>query len=367
MQEMFEREQEPYWLWLCSVPRLYERDRRRLLQYYHEPQSIWEALETGKLRGECINEKKLQILKEHRKAFCPREAYHKCRQSGIEFISCRHPQYPPQLLEIFEYPSGIFYSGALPQKEEVCVAVVGARTCSSYGSGIAGELAAGLAACGVSVVSGMAYGIDAYAQQSCLDAGGKSYGVLGCGADVCYPQKNRVLYERLKEQGGVISELPPGTPPLALHFPMRNRIISGLVKTVVIVEAKERSGTLITADFALEQGRDVYAVPGRVGDVLSVGCNRLIQQGAGIYTDAETFLREYGYARTPEQKTKKSKLVLATSENLVYSCVDSQSKSLQEIISASKLGAGQVMSALSALQLKGLVEENAKNYYAKTR
>lgn len=355
------------WFWLCTIPGLYEADRRRLLDVYQSPEGIYEAAGKKKETFSFLSPKKAQAVKKHRQSFFPEEEYHKYLERGIKFISCRHNEYPEILLQIGDYPSGLFYRGELPKQEETCVAVIGARMCSYYGRNTAEQLSGKLAENGIAVISGMAYGIDAKAQEACLQAGGKSYGVLGCGVDICYPSENRALYERLLQNGGVISEFCPGTQPLPAHFPMRNRIISGLSKLVVVVEARKKSGTLITADMALEQGRDVYAFPGRPTDALSAGCNRLIQQGAGMITDIDEFLEQNGFLIKNVQKQKKSHLVLATSENLVYSCLDSDSKSLQMLSDEIDLPVWQLMSILGSLQSKGLIAEVAKNYYARIR
>lgn len=200
--------------------------------------------------------------------------------------------YPERLKNISGAPKELYVLGRLPEEDRLSVAVVGARDCSEYGKFVARELGAVLGRNGISVVSGMARGIDGISQEAALDAGGSSFAVLGCGVDICYPEANRRLYERLKECGGVISEYPPGSPALAWHFPPRNRIVSGLADVVVVIEARIKSGTLITVDMALEQGREVYVVPGRVTDRLSDGCNSLLRQGAGILLSPEEFLRE---------------------------------------------------------------------------
>ncbi|MDO4344732.1 MAG: DNA-processing protein DprA [Eubacteriales bacterium] len=354
------------WMWLCCIPGFAERDRKRLLKLYGSPENIRRAAKSS-MEESGLTQAKIRRIKEHQKNFDAAGEYHKFEKQGIKFISSIHREYPEALRQIWDYPSGLFYIGRIPEKTEMCIALVGARMCSGYGRQTADKLASCLAERGVSVVSGMAFGIDAAAQSACVRAGGKSYGILGCGVDVCYPRENYELYEKLKEHGGIISEYPPGTQPLPYHFPMRNRIISGLSKTVVVVEARKKSGTLITADMALEQGRDVYAVPGRMDDPLSEGCNRLIRQGAGILNDFEDFLEESGCPPKDVQIRQKSKLVLATPENLVYSCLDSQSKSLQQIAGECKLPVQQTMQALCSLQIRGMIEENAKNYYAKTR
>lgn len=200
--------------------------------------------------------------------------------------------YPKRLRELSGAPDKLYVLGKLPGERIPSVAVIGARDCSDYGKYVASRLGNLFGRNGIQVISGMARGIDGIAQEAAVDAGGSSFAVLGSGVDVCYPVRNRKLYEKLKETGGILSEYPPGTPALPQNFPQRNRIVSGLSDAVVVVEAREKSGTLITVDMALEQGKEVYAVPGRVTDGLSAGCNRLIKLGAGIVLDTEDLLEE---------------------------------------------------------------------------
>lgn len=210
----------------------------------------------------------------------------------ITFITPFEAVYPEKLRNIPDAPGGLYVRGKMPVETGITVAVIGARDCSDYGRYVAEELGAFLGGHGVTVVSGMARGIDGISQWAALEAGGYSVGVLGCGVDICYPAGNRALFDRLLEQGTILSEYPPGTPPRAMNFPARNRIVSGMADAVVVIEARSRSGTLITVDMALEQGREVFVVPGRVTDRLSDGCNWLIKQGAGILLSPEEFLEE---------------------------------------------------------------------------
>jgi len=189
-------------------------------------------------------------------------------------------------------PYGIFYKGTLPSNDILSVAIIGARDCSEYGSYVAGELGRFLGERGVQVISGMARGIDGISQEAALLAGGSTTGVLGCGVDICYPKQNQALYHKILERGCILSSYPPGTLPKAQNFPPRNRIVSGLADAVVVIEARNKSGTLITVDMALEQGKEVYVVPGRITDRLSDGCNGLLKQGAGILLSPEDFLAE---------------------------------------------------------------------------
>lgn len=210
----------------------------------------------------------------------------------IRFITPFEREYPDRLRNIPDAPTGLYARGKLPVNKAVSVAVIGARDCSDYGKYVAEHLGTFLGRNRVTVVSGMARGIDGISQWAALEAGGTSVGVLGCGVDICYPAGNSALYQRLLEQGTILSEYPPGTPPRAMNFPARNRIVSGLADAVVVIEARNRSGTLITVDMALEQGKEVFVVPGRVTDRLSDGCNKLIKQGAEILLSPEELLEE---------------------------------------------------------------------------
>lgn len=213
-------------------------------------------------------------------------------EAGIHVVERGERDYPARLLEIPDPPERLYVLGRLPEENLPSVAIIGARECSEYGSYVAARLGECMGRNGIQVISGMARGIDGIGQTAALDAGGSSFAVLGSGVDVCYPARNRRLYERLRERGGVLSEYPPGTPALSRNFPPRNRIVSGLADAVVVVEAREKSGTLITVDMALEQGKEVYAVPGRVTDALSSGCNRLVKLGAAVLLDPEELTEE---------------------------------------------------------------------------
>ncbi len=213
----------------------------------------------------------------------------------IRYVARESAEYPEQLRNYPRMPSGLYVAGNFPDPARKTVAIVGARMCSPYGRAEAIRFGEELAAEGVQIISGMAFGVDSWALLGALQAGGKGFAVLGCGVDVCYPKESYHIYRRIiREGGGILSEFEPGDGPAAWHFPIRNRIISALADVVLVVEAKLRSGSLITADYALSQGKTIYAVPGRNRDELSRGCNRLIAQGAGIARDPECILEELG-------------------------------------------------------------------------
>ncbi len=278
-------------------------------------------------------------------------------------------RYPKRLQDIPNPPAGIYFRGHLPPENVMTVGIVGSRNCSAYGRWMAREYGSLLAEAGIAVISGLARGVDGISQKAAIDAGGSTYGVLGCGVEVVYPEENRSIYEQILERGGLISEYPPDAPPIAKQFPSRNRIISGLSDVLLVVEAKMRSGTGITVSRALEQGKDVYAVPGRVGDILSEGCNELIAQGAGIALKPEKFLEELAITKKYREfltcKTKKKNNLLEKREKMVYATLDFYPKSLEEIAASLKIQVPELLETLLSLQLEGYIGECGKNNYVK--
>ena len=356
---------EEYWFWLCSQKELYRPHIDKLIQYFRTPAEIYHSSEKEIRACRFLKQAQIESLIKSRSGWDLIKRYHEISAQGISFISADHSTYPIRLKQLPDYPFGLFLKGKLPDHNKLSVGIVGARRCSFYGKQIAERLAMVLAENGVQIISGMALGIDGYAQTAALSAGGESFALLGCGVDVCYPLRNRNLYQQLEAKGGILSEYPLGREPLALHFPIRNRLISRLADYLLVIEAKERSGSLITAEYALEQGKDILAVPGRIGDVLSAGCNSLISQGAGIILSENDLLDTLNFNRKSIKNYKKNQIALETKENLVYSCLDFDSRSLQEIAHVAGLPVQEVMSILTILVMKGYVEELAKNYYAR--
>ncbi len=291
------------------------------------------------------------------------------RKQNVRYVHRTEEEYPDRLKVHRGMPKGLYVIGRLPDPKRPAVAIVGARRSSVYGNEIARRFARELARAGVQIISGMAWGIDGKAHEGALEAGGDTFAVFGCGVDICYPSGHQALYEKLVERGGVLSEYPPGTPPRPGHFPMRNRLISGLSDLVLVVEAKEKSGSLITADLALEQGKDVYAVPGRLNDALSRGCLSLIRQGAGLADSPRVLLEALGIAEEKDEKQRnkeQSKILLAKEENIVYSWIRLQPVSLEELIEKTGFLPGKLLPILVGLQLKGCIREIQKNDYIRT-
>jgi len=285
------QEKEENWLWLCAVPELDWKEKMTLLHYFGSP---WEIRSAD--REEFADWERLGIAWIRKLYPCLKNGFlegvrREMEKKGVHFISREHPDFPKRLRTIADCPYGLFYKGSLPATAPLSVGIVGARACSAYGQVMAQAIGKMLALEGAVVVSGMAMGIDGIAQRAAVERGGTSFAVLGCGVEQCYPRSNIELYMRLQEKGGILSEYPCGTPAEKFHFPARNRIISGMCDVVAVIEARSHSGSLITARQALEQGRDVYALPGRVDDPLSAGCNALIGDGAGVILSAEDFVQ----------------------------------------------------------------------------
>lgn len=352
-----------YMYWLANVRNVGNRMKCRLLAQTGSAEELYFLPEEQLKLLDGMNEDILRAIMESRKLDME-ENYHRICGEGISFLSVEDSGYPQKLKMIPDPPLGIYVKGHLPGQDQRTVAIVGARMCSEYGRAVAKELGKRLAAMGVCVVSGMARGIDAAGHTGALEASGMTCAVLGCGVDVCYPSAHKSLYGDILERGSIISEYPPGTQPLPALFPQRNRIISGMSDVVVVVEAKERSGSLITADQALEQGKDIYAVPGRIFDSLSAGCNNLIRQGAGMISDVEEFLKELDLCSVSSARQEFfEKLLLEKEESLVYSCVDLRPKNVEELLRETGLDMPGMAQILVSLVQKGFITETFKNCY----
>lgn len=282
-----------HWIWLAHRPGVTDREKARLLRHFQDPEEIFYADHQALRYVEDLSEKALEGLKvkDLRQAERIADA---CSREKLHILTYRDAAYPAKLRNIADPPAVLYYKGQLPDFDaSPVIAVVGTRKASAYGLTTAKRMGYQIARCGGVVVSGMAYGIDGFAMSGALTAGGKTVGVLGCGADIVYPASNRSLFRDVEANGCIISEFQPGAQPSKWSFPKRNRIISGLSNGVLVVEAPERSGALITARLAAEQGRDVFAVPGNIDQPSCVGSNRLLREGAGMVSTGWDILCEY--------------------------------------------------------------------------
>ena len=287
------------------------------------------------------------------------------QKTEIHYVEKNSSIYPARLRELSGMPKQLYYIGRFPEDNKPTAAIVGARLCSAYGRIQAFRYGKFLSEHGVQVISGMAAGIDAEGHKGALEGGTPTFAVLGNGVDICYPSSSRGIYRRIPEKhGGISSEYEPGTKGRAYYFPARNRIISGLADLVLVVEAKEKSGSLITAACALEQGKMVYAIPGAVNDALSRGCHKLIYDGAGIAYSPEILLDEWGLSvKKMTNLSGKTKIGLATDLDLVYSGLDLRPENLDNLIRKTGFSASKVCALLTELQLMGLVGETGRQYY----
>ena len=346
-----------YAYWLANISGVGSKTIHQLYKYCGSAKAIYHMTgrELQKLYG--ITENAAARISDAKKKWDLDHEWEQLTRRGVSFVSLEQRTYPRRLRHLYDPPYGLYYIGQLPPDDLPSAGVVGARSCSGYGKQMARRIGKCLGANDVSVISGLARGIDGYGHEGALEGGGRTYAVLGCGVNVVYPAEHGPLYERIAAHGGILSEYPPDMPPAPGYFPMRNRIIAGLSDALIIIEAKEKSGSLITADCALEQGKDVYAVPGRITDPVSAGCNHLIRQGAGILLSPEEVVSELGLL------SEKNKLTLEKSQRLVYSCLDLHPKSMEEISRETALDPVTLAQILDALEERGLVQETWKNHY----
>lgn len=329
-----------------------------LIERFGSAQNAWKASEKDlvTIGGFSAGDARELVLR--RRGVNPEAEIFMLEKKGISFLNYGHPEYPEMLKHIFDPPPGLFIRGRITEDDSRAVAVVGSRKATRYGITMAAKLAGDLAAAGVTVISGMARGIDTAAHRGALAAGGRTIAVLGCGPDVAYPSENAGLMEEIAGSGALISEFPPGMRPEAWHFPVRNRIISGLSRGVAVVEAASRSGALITADFALDQGRDVMAVPGNVTSELSRGPNRLIRQGAKPVECAGDILEDLGLERLFRVEDREAPVVsLSPEEEAVKRLIEAEPLTLDGLVDRSGLPAQKVLASLTFLEMKGFARQ----------
>ena len=369
-----------YWLWLAERPGVTEREKLTVLEHFENPEDCFYA-KTEDFRTIPL------LRKEAVEALCDKDLgeaekiLEACEKKNIRILTWQDELYPANLKNIADPPLILYYRGTLPDFDhEPMIGVVGTRKASAYGMHIAEQMGREITQCGGIVVSGMAEGIDAMATQGALRAQGPAVGVLGCGVDRVYPSCNRELYRKMERCGCLLSEYPPGTPPYRWNFPKRNRIISGLSCGVLIVEAPARSGSLITARQALEQGRDVFVIPGNVGVATCEGSNALLKDGAFAVTSGWDVLSEYTHrfpykihparettCRTDDKKSvdkmpatpyidvEKTAADADETETAILKSLQSGDKLIDSIISDTGLPSAVVLAALTMLEVKGCV------------
>jgi DNA processing protein len=329
---------------------------RSLLDAFGDAKTAWYA-SADELRAIGLNSKAIENLVKVRTSISLDKIWEIIQNQGITVLTWEDEGYPTRLREVSQSPPVLYVRGEILPEDDWAVAVVGTRRISAYGRQVTERIATQLAQAGVTVVSGLARGIDGVAHKTALQAGGRTIAVLGCGVDRVYPPEHRTLATQIMEAGALISDYPPGTLPEASNFPPRNRIIAGLAMATVVVEAGNRSGALITADFAVEQGREVFAVPGNVLAPQSLGTNRLIQDGARIMLDPQEILEVLDLTRITEQNVARTVLPSNATEAQLFSVLSHEPLHVDEIRSKTDLTIEQVTSTLALMELKGMVRQ----------
>ena len=350
-----------YWLALNMVPGVGPITYRNLVARFHDPEHVFAAAarELASIGG--IGEKTIRAIKEFPAAKMAGEELRKLADLGGGILTFRDPGYPKNLLQIYDPPPLLYVRGELEQGDYPMVAMVGSRRGSFYGRTVTKKISKELSTAGITVVSGMARGIDTSAHLGALEAGRRTIAVFGCGIDVIYPPENKGLFFDIIAHGAIISEFPLSTPPEGKNFPRRNRIISGVSLGVVIVEATADSGSLITAAHALEQGREVFAVPGNVGVATSKGTHRLIKQGAKLVEEAQDILTEilpqYGGPHAVGSVKKDDLPTLSDAEDNIFQLLSHTPLHIDEISRMSQMEIRRVSTTLLELELKGVISQ----------
>ena len=298
-------------------------------------------------------------------------------KNKVGLIDISEDSYPDILRQIYLPPPLLFFKGNKIKEAKFSIAIVGSRRCTAYGREVTGYISRNLSEIGITVVSGLAVGIDSCAHKAALEGKGGSIGVMGCGIDIVYPPENRFLYEDILSNGSIITEFLPETPPLKSNFPIRNRIISGLCRGVVVIEAGEKSGAAITCEMALKQNREVFAVPGNIFNPMSKGCHKLIKEGAKLVESVDDILEEFSQCykgilklcvgsdvnnRKPKERHNTK---LCGNELKVYEFIGYKAKSVEEIVRNLRIEVKEVLSILTSLEIKQLIKEDSFNKYSR--
>lgn len=357
---------EIYAALLAACPGLGARSLRALMEHFGGARQAWEAGADELRNARILTPKRFDKLLLFRRSTGPEAMAQSMKREGMSCVTWQEDGYPSLLLETANPPAVLFYQGILPVSDRL-ISMVGSRKPTAYGIQTAERLAEDLSSAGVIIVSGGARGIDSAAHRGCLRGKSPTVAVAACGLDRIYPPENRNLFHQIQETGGcMLSEYPPGTPPLGRQFPARNRIIAGLSRGVLVVEAARRSGSLITSDFALEEGRDVFSVPGNIWLAQSKGTNQLIRNGAVCVTEAADILSEYGW-NTKEAAKAADKEELTLEEELVYRfCCTGDEVSDEDILQQSGLSMVKLKLTLLSLQLKGYIQEAGPGHFIST-
>ena len=361
-----------YWIGLAGIPGIGRVRISQLKEFFGNLEDAWNAPE-GKLKQAGLDSRTVDALLALRPKISLEAEMEKLERYKVKALICEDSSYPSRLKQIYDYPPVLYVRGSLPGEDEPCLAIVGTRRPTIYGRQVTEEIVSDLARSGVVIVSGLARGIDSVAHRAALEVGGKTVAVFASGLDIIYPGENAKLAQAIMEQGALVSEFPLGTKPKPENFPLRNRIMSGLSLGVLVVEAGEGSGALITAHQALEQNREVFAIPGSILSPASQGTNRLIQEGAKLVRNCVDILQELNLntvaeqARLEETSSTNSAKAGSAAESAILNHLTSEPIHIDEICRSTGLPMSEVSSALAMLELKGMVKQVGKMNFVLAR
>lgn len=361
-------EEKQYWHAFHLVQHIGAMRIQQLISYFGALSVAWHA-PADQLQAAGLTEQPLQALLQARKKLNLDAEWQKVERAGAWIITTADDDYPLNLKSIPDAPPVLYVKGNLLPTDIRALAIVGTRSATRYGIDVANRIAHWLAAQGTTIISGLAQGVDTAAHQGAIAAGGRTIAVMGTGIEQVYPRSNAGLAAKIAENGALITEYPIGTPPTGTNFPRRNRIISGMALGVLVAEAPENSGALITADVALEQGREVFAVPSSIFNSMGAGCNRLIQDGAKLVTRASDILDELDMAYNQQETRVTTRLIAPENEKeqKILAFLESEACHIDDIIRETGLSSADVTSTLTILELKGLAQMVGHMQYCRSR
>ncbi len=356
----------PYWIGFSRVPGIGPSRFQKLIDYFGSAGDAWRA-NPGELSAIGLDKRSIVSFISARQQVDLDAEMHRIEKLAITVLTWDDPAYPSLLKQIADPPFVLYVRGELLPRDEWAVAVVGTRSASMYGKEVARKLSGGMASAGVTIVSGLALGIDTQAHRAAIETGGRTVAVLGSGVDVIYPPRNRKLAEEIIEHGAVISEFPVGTRPESGNFPRRNRIISGLSLGTLMVEGAVRSGARITIDYALSQGREAFAVPGNILTRGSAGPNRLIQQGAKLVTCVGDILEELNLTMVAEQTAVAETVPASPTEAAILAQLSAEPLHIDDLGERTGIPAATLSGTLTIMELKGQVRQVGNMHYVLAR
>ncbi|MFC1943665.1 DNA-processing protein DprA [Chloroflexota bacterium] len=356
------KEDIKYWVGFSLIPGIGRVRLTQLENYFGNLEDAWKAI-PAELKQSGLDSGSIRAITSWRPKVSLETEMEKLERYGVKVLTCHDSDYPSRLKEIYDYPPILYIRGSLLPEDEWGLAVVGTRQATVYGRQVTEEIVTDLARSKITIISGLARGIDSVAHHSALEAGGRSLAVFACGLDIVYPAENAALARRIMQQGALISEYPLGTRPRADNFPRRNRIMSGLSLGVLVIEAGESSGAMITAHLALEQNREVFAIPGSILSPASRGTNYLIQEGAKLVRDYTNILEELNLMAVAHQIEMKEIIPASDTESLLLKQLGAEPIHIDEVCRSCGLSVSTVSSTLAMMELKGLVKQlGAMNY-----